>query len=131
MGRGLHDSGAAQRSTGAPRRSADGILADAAHESLSTMTRSADTGRSIAVTVTFFAGLRRYLPAASEGLQRYTLPEGATVADLLVVIGIPEETDLTAGVDGELVSRGDPLRDGAEVMLLGPMDGGSSSEETR
>lgn len=90
------------------------------------MTRSADTGRSIAVTVTFFAGLRRYLPPGAEGPQRYTLPEGATVADLLAVLGIPAETDLTAGVDGDLADRADSLRDGAEVMLLGPMDGGAA-----
>ena len=90
------------------------------------MTRHAHTGRSIAVTVTFFAGLRRYLPPGSEGPQRYTLPEGATVADLLVAIGVPAETDLTTGVDGELADRTDPLRDGAEVMLLGPMDGGAA-----
>ena len=90
------------------------------------MTSSADTGRSIAVTVTFFAGLRRYLRPGSEGPQRYTLREGATVADLLAAIGVPAETDLTAGVDGELVDRTDSLRDGAEVMLLGPMDGGAS-----
>ena len=85
-----------------------------------------DVGSSIAVKVTLFADLRRrYLPPGSEGSQRYTLPAGATVADLLVAIGIPPETDLTTGVDGALADRTDPLNDGADVMLLSPMEGGS------
>jgi sulfur carrier protein ThiS len=84
-------------------------------------------GRSIAVTVTLFSGLRQYLPPGSEGPQRYTLPAGATVADLLAAIGIPAETDLTTGLDGELADRTDPLRDGADVMLLSPMEGGGAS----
>jgi sulfur carrier protein ThiS len=53
--------------------------------------------------------------------------QGATVADLLALIGIPPETEVTAGVDGELARRDTRLRDGAEVLLLSPMEGGSSS----
>jgi hypothetical protein len=50
------------------------------------------------------------------------------LADLLVAIGIDAETDLTAAVDGELAERDTPLRDGAEVILLVPMEGGAAAE---
>jgi sulfur carrier protein ThiS len=83
----------------------------------------ADT-RTITVVVTFFADLRRFLPRGADGPQRYTVPEGATLADLLADIGIEPGADMTVAVDGELVERDAPLRDGADVMLLSPMEGG-------
>jgi sulfur carrier protein ThiS len=80
--------------------------------------------RTITVLVTFFADLRRFLPRGADGPQRYTLPEGATLADLLAAIGIESGADMTVAVDGELAERAAPLRDGADVMLLSPMEGG-------
>ena len=79
---------------------------------------------TIAVTVTLFADLRRYLPPGVDGPHRRTLPTGSTVLDLLASIGIPAEADLTVGLDGELAGREDALHDGADVMLLSPMEGG-------
>ena len=81
--------------------------------------------RTIAVTVAFFADLRRHLPRGADGPQRYELRADATIADLLASIGIPADTDLTAAVDGELARRDSPLHEGAEVMLLSPMEGGA------
>jgi len=83
----------------------------------------AGTG-SIIVSVTFFADLRRFLPRGAEGPQLYTVPEGATAADLLAAIGIEDGAEVTIAVDGELASRDTPLRQGTEVMLLNPMEGG-------
>ena len=80
----------------------------------------------IRVTVTFFADLRRYLPRGVDGPQTYALHAPSTVADLLAVIGIPDENEITVGLDGELAARDTPLRDGAELMLLSPMEGGSA-----
>jgi len=80
--------------------------------------------RTIAVTVTLFADLRRFLPRGADGPQRYAVPAGATVADLLAAVGIEASAEVTAAVDGELAQRDTPLRDGAEVMLLSPMEGG-------
>ena len=82
--------------------------------------------RTIGVSVILSAGLRRLLPGSADGPQRHTLAAGATLADLLAAIGISAATDLTAAVDGELAERATPLRDGAEVMLLMPMEGGSA-----
>jgi len=79
---------------------------------------------TIGVQVTLFADLRRYLPPGVDGPHRRTVPEGSRVADLLAAIGIPPEADVTVGLDGELADRDTPLRDGADVMLLSPMEGG-------
>ena len=76
------------------------------------------------VKVIFFADLRRFLPRGADGPQPYTIPAGAVVTDLLATIGIKPEEDVTIAVDGEIAERGTVLHDGAEVMLLNPMEGG-------
>jgi sulfur carrier protein ThiS len=83
--------------------------------------------RSLTIAVTFFADLRRFLPRGAEGPQRYTVPEGATAADLLAAIGVEANAEVTIAVDGELASRETPLRDGSDVMLLNPMEGGAAA----
>jgi len=80
--------------------------------------------RAITVTVTFFADLRRVMPRGEDGPQSYTIHEGAAVADLLAAIGIEQGAEVTIAVDGELAGRDTLLRDGVEVMLLNPMEGG-------
>ena len=77
--------------------------------------------------VTFFADLRRFLPRGSDGPQRYTVREHATVDDLLALIGVPPDADLTIAVDGEQAARGTSLHEGAEIMLLSPMEGGAAA----
>jgi hypothetical protein len=84
--------------------------------------------RTIGVSVIMSAALRHRLPGAPDGPRRYTLPVGARLVDLLAVIGIDAATDLTAAVDGELAERDSLLRDGAEVILLAPMEGGAAAE---
>jgi sulfur carrier protein ThiS len=79
------------------------------------------------VMVTFFADLRRFLPRGADGPQPYSVREHATVDDLLEVIGVPPDADLTIAVDGEQAARETPLRDGADVMLLSPMEGGAAA----
>ncbi len=83
---------------------------------------------TITVMVTFFADLRRFLPRGADGPQRYTVPERATVDDLLAMIGVAPDTDLTIAVDGEQAARDTPLHNGADVMLLTPMEGGAAAE---
>lgn len=81
--------------------------------------------RTIGVSVILSAALRRRLPGPGDGPQRHVVAAGATLADLLGALGIDAATDLTAAVDGALAERSTPLRDGAEVILLVPMEGGS------
>src|SRR5437773_1348489 len=83
-----------------------------------------DSARAITVTVTFFADLRRFLPRGADGPQRYTLSGNATIADLLALIGVAPDADVTAAVDGELADRETALHEGADIMLLSPMEGG-------
>jgi len=83
--------------------------------------------RTISITVAFFADLRRFLPRGADGPQRYTMPEGATAADLLAVIGVEVGAEVIIAVDGELAGRDTPLRDRSEVMLLNPMEGGAAA----
>ena len=84
--------------------------------------------RTIGVSVILSAGLRRLRPKSPDGPQRRTLAAGATLGDLLAALGITARTDLTVAVDGELAERDTPLRDGAEVMLLVPMEGGATAK---
>ena len=81
----------------------------------------------ITVTVTFFGGVQRFAPDGERGPRRYALPTGATLADLLRAVGIAPGADLTAAVDGALASEDTPLRPGADVMLLNPMEGGAGA----
>jgi sulfur carrier protein ThiS len=76
------------------------------------------------VLVTFFADLRRYLPKGADGPQKYVVPDGATVADLLKTIGVETALDITIAVDGDLADPETTLHEGADVMLLSPMEGG-------
>ncbi|MBI1846482.1 MAG: MoaD/ThiS family protein [Candidatus Rokubacteria bacterium] len=80
--------------------------------------------KTITVTVTLFADLRRFLPRGADGPQRYAVAPAATAADLLATIGIDADAEITIAVDGELADRHTLLRDGAEIMLLSPMEGG-------
>ena len=82
-----------------------------------------ETG-TITVSVTLFADLRRFLPRGADGPQRYTLASGATMTDLLERIGIDPGAEITTALDGELAALDVRLHDGADVMLLSPMEGG-------
>ena len=85
--------------------------------------RQTEAGQ-IAVRVTLFADLRRYLPRGQDGPRRYTLPAGATVANVLAVAGIPADDEITAGLNGELAQRDTILHDGDDLVLFSPMEGG-------
>jgi hypothetical protein len=82
--------------------------------------------RPLTVTVTLMADLRRYLPDGVDGPFGMTLPDGASVGDLLRTIGIPSDTELTIGIDGELGRPDSRLEAGADVLLVSPMEGGEA-----
>jgi len=67
--------------------------------------------RPITVAVTFFADLRRYLPRGADGPQRYSLAEGATLADLLTVIGISPDAE-------NVMSRKTTIMTKKSIMLV-------------
>ena len=86
--------------------------------------RHSEDSRTITVRVRLFAALRRFLPPGVDGPLERTLPAGATAADLLEAIGVPDDIDATVAINGELAERKDALEDGADVMVLSPMEGG-------
>jgi len=98
-----------------------------AYPAMSQLKHSASAARTITITVAFFADLRRFLPRGADGPQPYAIPEGATVAILLDAIGIDAGAEVTVAVDGELADRDTPLHEGADVMLLTPMEGGAAA----
>ena len=63
--------------------------------------------------------------------QRLEIPDGATVADLLAAITASDEHAQTilnqtrAFIDGKQADRAAPLSDGAEVVFMRPIAGGS------
>jgi sulfur carrier protein ThiS len=80
--------------------------------------------REIVIHVRLFADLRRFLPDGSDEPVPYQLPADSTGADLLAAIGIPEAGEVTIGRNGEIAAHEDALRDGDEVLLFSPMEGG-------
>jgi sulfur carrier protein ThiS len=85
-------------------------------------------GRSIAVSVTLFASLRRRRPDVPDGPQRIELPAGATLGDLLAALGLEATTDVSAAVNGNLATHDARLPDGADIILMTPMEGGAAAE---
>lgn len=82
------------------------------------------TKAAIDVRVTLFSDLRKYLPKEQRGPQRRRLAAGSRVRDLVASLGIPEDADITVGVNDELASLDSPLSDGDDVTMFSPMEGG-------
>jgi sulfur carrier protein ThiS len=88
------------------------------------MNPSSSTGTALRVRVTLLADMRRFAPSDGDAAHAVTLGAGATAGDLLAALGVPADAEVTIGVDGELAARDTPLRDGAQVLLVSPMEGG-------
>jgi sulfur carrier protein ThiS len=78
----------------------------------------------IRVKVTLMADLRRYVPPGGSGCRSYVLEESATLADVLEAAGIPPGEQVTLSVNNELAEPGTGLRDGDDVVVFSPMEGG-------
>lgn len=78
----------------------------------------------IRVRLSLFADLRRFLPKGHSGALETDVPPGATVRDLLDRVGVPADGEITIGVNGEQGSLETRLRDGDEIVLFSPMEGG-------
>jgi sulfur carrier protein ThiS len=81
-------------------------------------------GETIELRVALQADLRRYMAKGETGPKVVHLRSGATVADLLAELGIPDAETVTVGVDGELAQKDAELHDGADVTMFSPMEGG-------
>ncbi|MCU0521288.1 MAG: MoaD/ThiS family protein [Anaerolineae bacterium] len=78
------------------------------------------------VTVKLFAMLNRYAPDRRKSGEPFqvTLPEGSTIADLVVQLGIPDREVKVAFVDGRARASLYQLAPGAEVGIFPPVGGG-------
>lgn len=76
------------------------------------------------VRLTLFADLKRFLPKGEHGPLAFQLGSGATVRTLLAQAGIPAVEEITVGLNGNQGDRDSILRDGDEVVLFSPMEGG-------
>jgi sulfur carrier protein ThiS len=79
---------------------------------------------TIAVTLNLFGDHRRYQPPGETGPVDVTCRSGATIADLLRQLGIPEDEETAISLNGELGRVSDILKDGDELVLFGPNEGG-------
>ncbi len=77
------------------------------------------------IKVTAFGVLKDRL---GEGVVAVELPEGATVADLLVHFGTESLRGIAVSVNAEYALAGDVLREGDEVGLLPPVSGGRGDD---
>lgn len=78
---------------------------------------------AVRVRVSLHGDVHRYRRGRPDPFQE-ELAEGATVANLVEQIGIDPAMTITVGVNGELGRREAVLRDGDEVLILTPMEGG-------
>ncbi len=77
------------------------------------------------VEVRVFATLRRYFPDLSVGEpQVVELPDGATIADLLAALGIPQEEVKIAMRNSRQVDWDEKLQDGDRVAFIPAVGGG-------
>ncbi|MBA4179913.1 MAG: hypothetical protein C0506_04920 [Anaerolinea sp.] len=79
---------------------------------------------AITVRLTLFADLKRFLPKGHHGPLTVSLQPEATVASLLNATGIPAGEEITIGLNGAQGGRDSTLKDGDEVVLFSPMEGG-------
>jgi sulfur carrier protein ThiS len=73
------------------------------------------------ITVLTDSWARRYVPQETTELE---LPEGATPADVLKLMNIPEDEAGMTAVNGKAVSRTQPLAEGDKVKVFPVVIGG-------
>jgi sulfur carrier protein ThiS len=86
--------------------------------------RVSTTTNRIRLRVALHADMRKYLAPGEKGPREVALAPGATVAELLAELGVPETEIVTVGVNGVLAGREAVLADGDDVTMFSPMEGG-------
>ena len=86
----------------------------------------------LTLNVLYFAHVRERVGTAHEAI---ALPPGATVADAIAAIVARHPAvsallpSLRVALDGEFVATDTPVRDGAELVLIPPVSGGSGGSD--
>lgn len=77
------------------------------------------------IKVRLFATLASYVPGIAAGeTMEVDLPQGATVADLLSKLSVPEAKVAAAYVNGRSRAKDWPLAEGDEAGFFPPIGGG-------
>ena len=80
--------------------------------------------QAITVSVKLFGDLRKHAGMGSPDLLPVALPAGATIADLARQLGMTNDEEVIAGINGEQAHNDTVLSDGDQVLLVSPMEGG-------
>lgn len=91
-------------------------------EKLASLGLIKETGRML-VNVKLYGDLESYSPADAN-VFNLELSQGATAADLLAVLNIPDEVQRFVLINGKRCEENSLLRDGDTVTLLTPVFGG-------
>lgn len=77
------------------------------------------------VKVSLYGTLNRRVPGYrhSQGIE-VELPDGATVNDLLVLLGISESHKAVVAIDGRIRKANDKIPSGARAQVFQPVHGG-------
>jgi len=78
---------------------------------------------AIQVSLKFFAVARRGATGGSEVLA-HSVPAGSTVGQVLAVLGVRHEAEVSLLVRGRVVGWDYALQDGDEVVVIPPLAGG-------
>jgi molybdopterin converting factor small subunit len=81
-------------------------------------------GPCLRIRVVPYGELRRNLVQDGGSAVSVELAEGARVREALSALEIHVRERLIIGVDGEYATLDTPLHDGAEIVLVTPMEGG-------
>jgi sulfur carrier protein ThiS len=74
------------------------------------------------INVTLVGSLRDKLPKAAKGKTTLTLPDGATVTDVIAQLGL--SSTVSAGIGGIAVDHSHQLQPGDELQLFRQLGGG-------
>lgn len=76
------------------------------------------------ITIRLFSVLQRYLAGEPRGRAALSLPEGATVQQVLDRLGVPQDIPKIILVNGAQTGLDHILRDGDELTVFPPIAGG-------
>jgi molybdopterin converting factor small subunit len=80
---------------------------------------------TVTISVKLFATLKRYLPAGNTDGITLTLPQGATVQDVVDALKIPRDHAGMLVAGDTYVEINTPLTDGLQLSIFPPLAGGT------
>jgi len=76
------------------------------------------------ITIKLYSMLRSYLADGDKGVAEREFPDGATIADVVASLGIPEKIPRITLINGEQKEAGYELSEGDVLSVFPPIAGG-------